>query len=211
MKPYENLSLEDMPGEIWQDIPGYRGHYLVSNLGRVKSVRRIEHVKSYLHIKKPRYRRECILKQHPCGPKTIYRCVPLCLDGIFRKAQVHRLVAISFIPNPSGKPYVDHINTDRLDNRVDNLRWVTPLENTQNELTRKHFESSCCGSNSPFYGKQYGATPIIGKKDTGESVKFPSIREAGRNGFCARYIQRCLKEPWLKHKGFSWEYDMSQS
>lgn len=48
---------------------------------------------------------------------------------------VHRAVAELFIPNPYNKPCVDHINTDRLDNRVDNLRWVTHSENNKNPIT----------------------------------------------------------------------------
>ena len=45
---------------------------------------------------------------------------------------VHRLVAKNFIPNPDNLPYVDHINRIRDDNRVENLRWVTALENSNN-------------------------------------------------------------------------------
>lgn len=51
---------------------------------------------------------------------------------------IHRAVAELFIPNPDNKPCVDHINTDPLDNRADNLRWVTAKENCNNPLTRKH-------------------------------------------------------------------------
>jgi len=50
--------------------------------------------------------------------------------------RVHRLVAIHYIPNPNNLPIVDHINRIRDDNRVENLRWCTSLENTQNQGTR---------------------------------------------------------------------------
>ena len=45
---------------------------------------------------------------------------------------LHRLLALAFIPNPENKPCVDHINRDRLDNRLENLRWATSSENGQN-------------------------------------------------------------------------------
>ena len=58
----------------------------------------------------------------------------LCIGTI----TIHRAVAELFVPNPENKPFVDHINTDRLDNRAENLRWVTNKENCNNPLTRKH-------------------------------------------------------------------------
>ena len=58
---------------------------------------------------------------------------------------IHRAVAELFIPNPENKPCVDHINTDRLDNRAENLRWVTHKENCNNPLTKKHYSEASRG------------------------------------------------------------------
>ena len=55
---------------------------------------------------------------------------------------LHRAVAELFVPNPENKPCVDHINTDRSDNRACNLRWVTYKENSNNPLTKKHQSDS---------------------------------------------------------------------
>tara|TARA_R110000782_G_C14493398_1_gene377630 strand:- start:38 stop:499 length:462 start_codon:yes stop_codon:yes gene_type:complete len=53
-------------------------------------------------------------------------------DKIKHTFKIHRLVALYYIPNPDNKRCVDHINRNRSDNRIENLRWVTDEENSQN-------------------------------------------------------------------------------
>lgn len=70
-----------------------------------------------------------------------YRYINFRQDGMNRNKAVHRLVAEAFIPNPENKPYVDHIDGDRLNNDISNLRWATELENAQNKHLDKTPES----------------------------------------------------------------------
>jgi hypothetical protein len=68
--------------------------------------------------------------------------VYLCKDGKSKNRKVHRLVAEAFIPNTENGTSIDHINTLKDDNRVENLRWCTPKENSNNPLTRKRMSES---------------------------------------------------------------------
>jgi hypothetical protein len=68
-----------------------------------------------------------------------YTKVSLSNDGKLKHFLVHRLIALAFIPNPDNKPFVDHIDNDRLNNNIDNLRWCTNQENSCNrQLTSKN-------------------------------------------------------------------------
>ena len=82
-----------------------------------------------------------------------YDRVGLHRDGKKKKFSVHRLVAQTFIPNPDNKPEVDHINQDRSDNRLENLRWVTKSENGQNQGKRINNKS---GHKNICYDKNNG-------------------------------------------------------
>lgn len=110
--------------EIWKTIEGYP-EYQVSNMGRVKA------------INWHRGNKEKEIK--PYTTHKGYLRLRLCKNGKSKQFQIHRLVAQAFIPNPENKPYIDHINTDRTDNRVENLRWVTNKENCNNPISKINY------------------------------------------------------------------------
>lgn len=80
-------------------------------------------------------RRACVkggfLKQQLC--KKGYYKIGLWKDSKRKLCNVHRLLAIHYIPNPENKPFVDHIDRNRQNNSLDNLRWATAQENCDNK------------------------------------------------------------------------------
>lgn len=113
--------------EEWRDIPGFEGLYQVSNLGNTRSVRRCVpsgrgHDKwiGGVTLKKR------IIKS---GSKLVYNSLCLWKQGKPYYRLLHRIVALTFIPNPENKTEVNHKDLNTRNNRVDNLEWVTTLEN----------------------------------------------------------------------------------
>lgn len=102
--------------EIWKDVHGYEGYYKVSDLGRIKSLRSFS---TGSKILKPRINTHGYYQVNLTIPKKKYKSL-----------SVHRLIALSFIPNPENKPCINHINNIRSDNRISNLEWCTYSENT---------------------------------------------------------------------------------
>lgn len=113
--------------EIWKDIKGYEGLYQVSNLGRIKSLKRKCKSKHEKRTVKEKIRKLAINRQG-------YYTVVLSKKGNNTSFRVNRLVAETFISNKKTKVYVNHINCDKLDNNVDNLEWCTARENIQHAV-----------------------------------------------------------------------------
>jgi len=79
-----------------------------------------------------------------------YYQVVLCKNKKRKHLLVHRLLALTFLPNFYGKPQVDHKNRNKLDNRLFNLRWTTSSENQQNTGIRK---TNTSGHQNIYYDK----------------------------------------------------------
>ena len=108
--------------EQWKDILGYEGLYKISNKGRVKSLSR-----KYKHRNGYRTVNESIrtLSKNKDG----YMQLALSKEGNKISYGVHRLMAIAFIPNQKNKRTVNHINGDKVDNRIENIEWASDKEN----------------------------------------------------------------------------------
>lgn len=212
--------------EIFKDIKGYEGFYQVSNLGRVRSLDRF----IYVEGKKRKYKifvKGDLLKLIEIKHGN-YTQVVVGLCG--KKFVVSRLVAETFIPNPENKPEVDHKNTDSTDNRVENLRWVTSLENHNNPLTKKHMSEAMKGRIPWNLGKKYTEEQCsnISKSLTGKYTydknpnakavlqfslngdfirKFSCIKEACEClGISQPPISMCCRGKYKTAHGFKWCY-----
>ena len=132
MEYYKNLDLQDIvyfcevdlihKTEQWKDVIGYEGVYMVSDLGRLKSM-------NFNHTKKEGIMKQSIDKKGYIRPTLKTKCIQ-------KRFKLHRLVAIAFISNPENKPEVNHIGKypdgregNKLDNRVVSLKWSTTSEN----------------------------------------------------------------------------------
>jgi hypothetical protein len=111
--------------EIWKDINEYEGLYQISNLGRIKSLKRIVNHKKNGIQKWP----EKIINYN--YNKNGYVAIRLSKNSIIKRFLIHRLVAINFLTNFNNYNEVNHINSIKTDNKVENLEWCTRKHNQQ--------------------------------------------------------------------------------
>lgn len=172
-----------MLNEVWMDIPHYDGLYQVSNLGRIKALPR-ERV-NYQGGRWIQPEQIMATRFNEDG----YECVSLTMKSGKRKTErVHRLVALTFIPNPDNKPEVNHINSIRDDNRVENLEWVSRKENI--------YHSSVYGNKRTKYIKCIETNQIF----------LTSQEAADTNGGDSGNIRRAARNQKYSVKGFHYIY-----
>ena len=182
-----------LENELWKDIPNYEG-YQVSNLGRVKSLKRFRKGEN-----------DCLVsvKERILKPQTNYigyYQVDLCKQSIVKCYYVHRLVYEAFNgPIPEGLQ-VNHINEIKTDNRLENLNLLTPKENcnwgSRNERRAK----------KQINGKK--SKPVL--QFTLEDIlikEYPSTKQVERElGFDQGHICDCCKGKRKTAYGFKWKY-----
>lgn len=148
--------------EEWRDIPGYED-YQISSFGHVR------HKKNMIH------------KKLTLCKSNGYYLINLHHNNV---KYLHRLLALAFIPNPENKPTVDHINRNKIDNRIDNLRWTDMHEQNKN----KYHQIGRSGyKNITLFRNSYQVR-ITGKERKYIYCKtFPTLPEAieARNTFLA--------------------------
>ena len=117
-----------MNDEIYTNIDGYEDRYAISNYGNIVKKDTGLLTKIFLH--------------------NGYNEVVLRKNGYYKNYKIHSLVALAFIPTILNKPYVDHIDRNKINNHENNLRWVSCSENNRNKNKQK-------GSNSKHKGVSF--------------------------------------------------------
>ncbi len=172
--------------EVWKDVCGYEGLYVVSNQGRVIS---LERPKPYRDGFRTQRKRE--MRWHLVNGG--YAQMALTKNGERRQFLVHRLVAQAFIPNLLGRPQVNHIDGNKLNNCVENLEWCTAEENM--------LHSSNAGLRTDL-------KPVDMFTTSGEYVRsYSCTKEAERDtGIWNQNISRCCNGKAETAGGYVWRF-----
>lgn len=178
-----------MEEEIWKDIPGYEGRYQVSTRGNVAS----------LNYNRTGERRLRI----PRLGKRGYLYLNLHKNGITKTMKIHRLVAITFIPNPKNLPQINHKDENKLNNNVENLEWYdSSYNNKYGNRPRKVLDAH------KRNGSSKAERPVIKIDCSGTIIEeFVSISEAARqSGVRRESLRDCVLGRQHTCVGYYWKY-----
>ena len=171
--------------EIWKPVEGTCGALEASNLGRVRS----------------NLRNGRILKTQP--DKKGYQRLRMTINRKRYSFKIHRIVASAFVPNPEGKPQVNHIDGNKSNNAASNLEWSTNKENARHAIDNGLWDNvySAVHKENESRMKPVIATDII----TGQEKLFKSISEAER-AIGTKHIVDVIKGKRSQAKGYSFAY-----
>jgi len=175
--------------EVTEEIIDFRGYYQISNLGRVKSLARVHFRKNGVKLSI----REKVISPGDNGHGYLF--VTLYNGESKKRFYVHRLVGQMFLQKEEGKIYIDHIDTNRTNNCVENLRWCTQKENANNSLTLKRNSDS----------KDKTRVIAINEKDC-KVIMLKSISDGKKIGFDKAAIWRCCNGKQKEHLGYKFQY-----
>lgn len=199
-KPLVVSEIKDLDGEVWKDIVVVdfipKGCYQVSNMGRVKSLKRSG-------FRNTSCRQDKLLN-YMIDRDGYYRV----RFGVFGKAKtylVSRLVATYFIPNPENKPTVNHKWGVKMDNRASELEWATHSENEKHSYDVLGKTGSGKGKIGSLH---HSSIPVIQLTLDGKFVaKFGSAGEAQlKTGIRATSISNVRTGLRIKAGGYKWIY-----
>jgi hypothetical protein len=157
--------------EQWMAIAECDGIYHISDQGRAKSYK---------------CSKERILKPILSGSlSSKYFAIGIWVNGKLKMQNIHRLVALAFLPNPDNKPQVNHKDGNKLNNQVGNLEWSTASENTQhawdNGLNESNRLATIIANSKPVIditnGKKYDSLKLA-CEDIGEPYERHKLRHS---------------------------------
>lgn len=182
--------------EVWKQINGSGGRYLVSNKGRIKSVDwPCKYSDGTIRIKKGGILKPCVLK---CG----YAQVRLQYKGKRKHFYLHRLVAETFIENPHNLLYINHKDENKLNNSSSNLEWCTFEYNINYGTRNRRAGEKVSGKKNPHYkfgGCTSRALPIRQYTMEGAFIKdydcaATAMRETGIDQNSIRQVARGMRK-----------------
>lgn len=158
--------------EEFGPVPGYEGLYEVSNHGRIKSIRKNRLIRPFVN--------------------SGYSLIALSVNGKRKNYSVHRLVALVFIPNPNNYPCVNHIDSNRGKNNVENLEWCTNLMNSHHAVKQGRHH--------------HGSTHTFAKLDDEKVREIKTLLDTHSQGEIARMFNVAQTTIFSIKKGMTWKH-----